>query len=113
MSQREFNQLLTSLDALSRDQLATLRRELDGKRAVRLRGVKLGFSQPEASRGQVLCSTPRQSSGVTYGCMVRTAAARRAGSASIASSSATADSASFMMEAAIFGDTNGPDVPSW
>ena len=34
MSQREFNHLLTSLDALSPDQLATLRRELDGKLAV-------------------------------------------------------------------------------
>jgi hypothetical protein len=33
MSQREFNQLLTSLNALSPDQLATLRRELDGKLA--------------------------------------------------------------------------------
>jgi hypothetical protein len=34
MSQREFNQLLTSLNALTPDQLATLRRELDGKLAV-------------------------------------------------------------------------------
>jgi hypothetical protein len=33
MSQREFNDLLTSLDALSPEQLATLRRELDGKLA--------------------------------------------------------------------------------
>jgi hypothetical protein len=33
MSQREFNHLLTSLDALSPQQLAALRRELDGKLA--------------------------------------------------------------------------------
>jgi len=33
MSQTEFNHLLTSLDALSPEQLATLRRELDGKLA--------------------------------------------------------------------------------
>ena len=33
MSQREFNHLLASLDALSPEQLATLRRELDGKLA--------------------------------------------------------------------------------
>jgi hypothetical protein len=31
MSQREFNQLLNSLNALSPEQLATLRRELDSK----------------------------------------------------------------------------------
>jgi hypothetical protein len=31
MSQREFNDLLTSLDALSPEQLAELRRELEGK----------------------------------------------------------------------------------
>ena len=31
MSQREFNQLLSSLNALSPEQLATLRRELDSK----------------------------------------------------------------------------------
>jgi len=33
MSQRDFNHLLTSLNALSPEQLATLRRELDGKLA--------------------------------------------------------------------------------
>ena len=33
VSQLEFNQLLTSLSALSEEQLATLRRELDGKLA--------------------------------------------------------------------------------
>ncbi|HKM80795.1 MAG TPA: hypothetical protein VJY15_07525 [Candidatus Acidoferrum sp.] len=33
MSQREFNYLLTSLNALSPEQLATLRRELDSKLA--------------------------------------------------------------------------------
>ena len=33
MSQREFDRLLTSLNALSPEQLATLRRELDGKLA--------------------------------------------------------------------------------
>ena len=33
MSQRDFDQLLTSLNALSPEQLATLRRELDGKLA--------------------------------------------------------------------------------
>jgi hypothetical protein len=33
MSQREFDHLLTSLNALSPEQLATLRRELDGKLA--------------------------------------------------------------------------------
>ena len=33
MSQREFNHLLTSLNALSPEQLATLRRELDDKLA--------------------------------------------------------------------------------
>ena len=35
------------------------------------------------------------------------------GSASIASRNTPADSASFTAEAAIRGDTNGPDVPSW
>lgn len=33
MSQRDFNQLLTTLDALSPEQMATLRRELDSKMA--------------------------------------------------------------------------------
>ncbi len=33
MSHREFNHLLSSLNALSPEQLATLRRELDGKLA--------------------------------------------------------------------------------
>ena len=33
MSQRDFNHLRTSLNALSPEQLATLRRELDGKLA--------------------------------------------------------------------------------
>ena len=33
MSQRDLNHLLTSLDALSPEQLAALRRELDGKLA--------------------------------------------------------------------------------
>ena len=34
MSQRDFNLLLTSLDARSPEQLAALRRELDGKLAM-------------------------------------------------------------------------------
>jgi hypothetical protein len=33
MSQRDFNQLLATLDALSPEQMATLRRELDSKMA--------------------------------------------------------------------------------
>ncbi len=62
---------------------------------------------------QILSSTPTQSSGGTYGGIVRTAPARRAGSASIASSSEMANSASFKAEAELLDDTNDPDVPSW
>ena len=95
---------------------------------IRLRGVKLGFwFFAEAAggvwssvRGQLIGLTNRysvrlaaRSSGWTYGGIVRTAPARRAGSASIASSSATADSASFKTETAILADANGPEVPIW
>ena len=44
MSQREFNQLLTSLDALTPVQLATLRRELDGKLAAATTTTAAGSS---------------------------------------------------------------------
>ncbi len=60
---------------------------------------------------RTLRSTPRQSSGGTYCGIVRTAPARRAGSASIASRSAMANSASVKAEMAIVGDTNGPEDP--
>ena len=47
MSQGEFNHLLTSLDALSPEQLATLRRELD---------LKLATTAPEQPAGSDLGS---------------------------------------------------------
>ena len=52
----------------------------------------------ESVSAQLRCSTPRKSSGRIYGGIVRTAPARRAGSASIASRSAIANSASAKAE---------------
>jgi hypothetical protein len=62
---------------------------------------------------RIFSSELGRSSGRTQGDIVRTAPARRAGSASIASRSAMADSASAKAVAAILGDTNGPEVPNW
>jgi hypothetical protein len=47
------------------------------------------------------------------GGIVRAAAARRAGSASSVSRNTTADSASARADAAIRGDTNGPELRTW
>jgi hypothetical protein len=44
MSQREFTQILTSLNALSPEQLATLRHELDGKLAAAATTTAAGSS---------------------------------------------------------------------
>ena len=55
MSQREFNHLLTSLNALSPEQLATLRRELDSKFATA--AAKQTIIQPSKKWGEGILRT--------------------------------------------------------
>ena len=50
MSQHDFTQLLTTLDALSPEQMATLRRELDSKMASAMPSATSRPAQPPPSR---------------------------------------------------------------
>jgi hypothetical protein len=50
MSQRDFTQLLTTLDALSPEQMETLRRELDSKMASAMPSAMSPPAQPPPSR---------------------------------------------------------------